>query len=306
MKKKMPISLSAIALAALIIFFAVMTKGVFIGPSNLRNLVSQGFTMTMVTAGAAFIYATGSIDMSVGAVFGLSEIAAGLVMRSLLPGGFAMLVAIAVAVACTSITALVFSKLNVAPFIASLCMFSICNGLISWIVEDGEIYINYSAYKTWDNSVIHGFVILLVLVLGYFLFTRTRIGKYARAIGGNPKTAEISGINKTRAIWLCYAIMGICIGLAGFFGMVRTTRISSGSNTMALNTITAIVLGGFPLRGGARARFVNAVIGAVTVTVLGNGLTLMGMDPSVTLLVKGILFLIVVGVGTDRSKGKLV
>ena len=119
-------------------------------------------------------------------------------------------------------------------------------------------------------------------------------------------TAVISGVKKTKAIWICYALLGGCIGLAGFFGIVRACRVSAGSNTMALNIITAVVLGGFPLRGGAKAHFHAAIIGAVIVTVLNNGLTLMGLDPAITLAVKGILFLVVVALSADRSQGKLV
>lgn len=307
-RKKIITSLLPIAgMLILILFFGTATGGQFVGSSNLKNLVSQGFTMILIAAGAAFIYASGSIDMSLGAVFGLTEIVAGLLMSSLQVNGWiALLAAIATGVLCTSVTALTYSLLNVPPFVASLCMLNICNGIISWVVEDGEVYITYSFYKQWDRTVIHGLTLLVVLVVCFFLFTRTRVGKDAKALGGNRMTAVISGIKKTRALWICYAIMGLCIGLAGFFGMVRSCRVSAGSNTLALNTITAVVLGGFPLRGGAKAHFHAAITGAVTVTILNNGLTLLGLDPAVTLAVKGVLFLAVVALGTDRSKGKLV
>ena len=306
-KEKITFFLPIAGLILLLVLFGAITGGKFFSASNLSNLISQGFTIILVAAGAAFIYAGGNLDMSLGAVFGLTEIVAGLLMSHYqLNGWLVLLVAVGTGVVCTSVTAMVYSLLNVPPFVASLCMLNICNGIISWIVEDGEVYTNYSLYSGWDTTVAYGIALIIVLGGGYFLFTRTRIGKDAKALGGNRMTAIISGVKKTKAIWSCYALLGACIGLAGFFGMVRSCRVSAGSNTLALNTITAVVLGGFPLRGGAKAHFHAAIIGAVIVTVLGNGLTLVGLDPAVTLAVKGALFLTVVALGADRSKGKLV
>lgn len=294
-------------LVFLMLLFSIATGGQFIGISNMKNLISQGFTMILVAAGASFIYAGGNIDMSLGAVFGLTEVTAALAMGHFAVSGWtAMLIAVITGVLCTSITGLVFSLLRVPPFVASLCMLNICNGIISWIVEDGEIYTTYALYKQWDTTAVHGVTLVIVLSVCYVLFTKTRIGKDAKALGGNPMTAVISGVRRTPAIWITYAILGCCVGLAGFFGIVGSSRVSSGSNTLALNTITAVVLGGFPLRGGAKAHFHAAIVGAVTVTVLSNGLTLMGLEPAVTLAVKGVLFLAVVALGADRSKGKLI
>lgn len=306
-KAKVTFLLPIIGLVLLFCFFGIMTGGQFFSASNLSNLISQGFTIILVAAGAAFIYAGGNLDMSLGAVFGVTEIVAGLMMSQYQMNGWLVLVmAMGTGILCTSITAITYSLLNVPPFVASLCMMNICNGIISWVVEDGEVYTNYSLYSGWDSTLVHGIVLVLILGCGYFLFTRTRIGKDAKALGGNRMTAVISGVKKTKAIWICYAVLGACIGVAGFFGIVRACRVSAGSNTLALNTITAVVLGGFPLRGGAKAHFHAAIVGAVIVTVLGNGLTLMGLDPAITLAVKGILFLTVVAVGIDKSKGKLV
>jgi ribose transport system permease protein len=75
---------------------------------------------------------------------------------------------------------------------------------------------------------------------------------------------------------------------------------------MEFNIMMAIVLGGFPFSGGDKARLQSAVVGAVTVTILTNGLILWGLDPMLVNGVKGLLFLIIIGLSYDRSKGKLV
>lgn len=293
-------------LLLIILFFAAATGSVFISGSNLENLISQGFMMLIVVAGATFIYSMGSIDMSVGAVLGLAEIAAGVLLGMNAPGWAGLVGAVVTGLVCTVITSLLYSVLRVPPFVASLCMMNICNGIISWAVEDGDVYITYSNYSGWDTAAVKGVALLLILTVCFILFKKTRIGKDGRALGGNQATAVMSGVKRIRATLICYAVMGCCIGVAAFFALIRTCRVSSGSSTLALNILTAVALGGFPLRGGARAKFSAAVIGAVTVTVLTNGLTLLGLDPALTLAVKGALFLAVVGATADRSKGMLV
>lgn len=289
----------------LVILFTLTTGGQFIGSSNLVNLLLQSFTMVLVAAGATFIYACGYIDMSVGAVLGVAQVAAALIMRDLIPSGLAgLLAAVATGIFCCSITALIHSSLNVPPFVASLCIMNICNGIVSYAVEDGEIFIDYERFRHWDNAGLKAGILAAVLILCFFLFTKTRIGKEARALGGNRVTAVISGINRIRATWICYVILGACVGLAAFFTVARTANVAVGSSSLPLNIITAVVLGGFPLAGGAKAKFHAAIIGAVTVSVLSNGLTVMGLDPAVNLAVKGVLFLIIVGVTTDRGRSK--
>lgn len=128
-----------------------------------------------------------------------------------------------------------------------------------------------------------------------------------KAIGGNSTAAFQSGINTRLDIILAYMIVGGLVGLTGFFTLTRVGMINASSGQgLELNILTAIVLGGFPLTGGSTSRLRSAIIGSLTVTVLTNGLTLWGVDPYIIGGIKGLLFLVVVGVAYDRSKGKLV
>jgi len=108
-------------------------------------------------------------------------------------------------------------------------------------------------------------------------------------------------------LWLSFVMLGICIGIAAFFTLLRNGLVNAASGTgVQINVMVAIVLGGFPLAGGARARLPAAIVGALMVTILTNGLILMGLNPEWGNFAKGVLFLIVVALTYDKSKGKLV
>ena len=106
---------------------------------------------------------------------------------------------------------------------------------------------------------------------------------------------------------MAYITIGITIGVASLFAVIRggEADISIGTG-VNLNVMIAVVLGGFPLYGGANARFSAPIIGALMVTVLTNGLSMMGQANSLGYAVKGILFIIVVGLTYEKSNGKLI
>jgi ribose transport system permease protein len=300
-------SMPVLGLLVLTVLFNLLTGGLFLSSSNLVNMVSQGFTMILIATGAAFVYALGNIDMSVGSVMAIAQLITAMLCQYFnINGWMALFICICISIACTSMSAVICSVLHVPSFVASLCMMSILNGIISWVIENGDIFIDYSLYKGWDTTIAKIITLVIVAISYTIIFNKTKIGKSAKAIGGNNLASIVSGIRVPLITWICYALMGISIGLAGYYGLIRSSRASVASSSIALNVIIAIVLGGFPMKGGSKAKIHSAIIGSITVTFLDNGLTLYGQTPELTLLIKGILFLIVVGLTTDRSKGKLV
>ena len=122
-----------------------------------------------------------------------------------------------------------------------------------------------------------------------------------RAIGGNPLTANHAGTKTKKTILIAYIILGVCVGVAAIFQMFRNGKVTPLSGTgIEFNMMMAIVLGGFPMRGGEKGKISSAIIGALTVALLANGLTLWGVDVSLTNGIKGILFVVIIGLSYDR------
>lgn len=300
--------LPVVGLIALSVIFTGLTGGQFLGISNLELLVNQCFTMCVVVVGGAFLYSIGGLDMSVGAVMALSATVLTLVFNAGMPLLVSFIIGALVAVACMSVTAFARNYLKVTPFIASLCMMNICQGLVLTAVsKNGKIVFNYSQASWVDDTATKVITLILLIFIGYVLFNYTSIGKSLKAIGGNPTAARISGIKVEKMVFVAYAIVAVTIAIGGLFTVVRSGAADNTIGTgLNLNVMTAIVLGGFPLTGGANAKFHAPLIGAVTVTVLTNGLGLLGQANAMGYAVKGLLFIIVVAATYEKSKGKLI
>lgn len=306
-KHKMSSIIPFLGLVFSIIFFAVVTNGRTVNSSNLINLVNQSYTLIIVCVGAAFVYGYGGMDMSVGYVQGfISVIIAFVAMNHMVVSWLVLPIAILCGMLISSINGIVSVLTRVPVFVVSLCIMNICKGIVATAVADTDIYMPYSEYTWWNNNVLKAVVLVVIIVVGYYTFEYTRIGKNLKAMGGNITAARHSGINVTKYIILAYVIIGTTVGIVAFFTLTRTGVVtaSTGSGLM-LDVMTAIVLGGFPLFGGAKAKIASAVVGAVTVAVLDNGLTIWGLNPNYMNGVKGILFLVIVYISYERKKGEI-
>ena len=282
-------------------------KSIFLDGGNFQNLINQCFSNIIVVAGACFVYATGAMDMSVGTVVGMSMFTAAAVLRAGLPWPLALIVSILTGVALEMFSAVVFQYLRVPVFIVTLCMMYLLQGLLQTLVQT-DFTIDYNATSFLGNDAgVKAVVLIVVLFLTYWLFHKTKFGPKLKAIGANRETAVQGGIKVILTVCLGFGVLGATAGLAGFFSLCRMgyTTASSGAGIM-LNVMIAMVLGGNPLTGGSSFKLANAVVGALIVTILSNGLTLLGIVPALVETSKGVLYLIIVYFTYDKSKGYLV
>ncbi len=296
-----------LGLAFVLMFFEIVTGGVFLGPDNLGNLVNQCFVLCIIATGAAFIYAHGGMDFSIGAVSGVAQLFCGLMLVAGVPLPLCMLTCILTCVTGAMLTSSIALLLNVPVFIGSLCVRTSFTGILKTLLSDAEIAINYQKYGYMNNVAVKGVMLVAVILAGCYLFNYTVIGKYNKAIGGNPRTAEQAGVPRKKTICTAYAIMGLCVGIASVFAFFRTGKVTTTSGSgYEFNVMMAIILGGFPMNGGDRCRISGAIVGALTATLLSNGLLLWGLDATFISGIKGLLFVVIVALSYDRSNGKLV
>ncbi len=290
------------------LFFLIVTGGKIINLSNIENLINQAFALIIISTGAAFVYAHGGLDFSLGAAAGVAQmVGALLITKTDMPLWFCILCCILTGVVCSALTGGASMLFKVPVFIASLCMRTICIGILATVLSSSEIIVPFNQYKFINNISVKAVVLIIVILIGFYLFEYTRIGKYEKAVGGNIFTASQAGVRTNRFKFLAYLFLGICVGIAAVFMMFRTGVIIAHSGSgMEFNVMLAIVLGGFPMTGGDTAKIRSVIIGAITITLLSNGLIIWGLDPGVVNGIKGLLFLIIVGLSYDRSKGKLV
>lgn len=296
-----------LGLAFVIVFFQIVTGGIFLGADNLGNLVNQCFVLCIIATGSAFIYAHGGMDFSIGSVSGVSQLFCGMMLVAGAPLPLCLLVCVLTSVAGAACTASISLLLNVPVFVGSLCVRTSFTGILKTLLADSEIAINYQQYGYMNSVAVKGVILLAIVLIAGYLFNYTVIGKYNKAIGGNPRTAEQAGVPRKKTIYLAYIIMGICVGIASIFAFFRTGKVTNLSGSgYEFNVMMAIILGGFPMNGGDRCKISGAIVGALTVTLLSNGLLLCGLDATLISGIKGLLFVVIVALSYDRSNGKLV
>ena len=290
------------AMIFVIILFAILTKGKLIESANLKRLMTQAYTVMLVGLGASFIYMHGGIDFSLGSVLALSELCAALLFEATGFSWILLPVTILVSVGCGFITGLIAVKLNVPPFIASLCMQLAGRGILTAVLDARMVSVTSLKAPTWtERWIVLAIVIIGVVILGSY----TKVGKYNKAIGENNKTVYGSGVNISKYRILAYIICGACVGIAASFDLRRVGVLAGNTGLgLEMEVLIALVLGGLSLTGGYVTSVRSAIIGSITVVVLNNGLTIMGVNSNYMGIVEGIVFLFMVLFTYKRTRGK--
>ncbi|MGO9308586.1 MAG: ABC transporter permease [Spirochaetia bacterium] len=260
-------------------------RGHFLSPDSVVNLLRSAVPILTLSGAFTLLMISGYIDLSVGSAMSLSAVVfAWLVLNgvSFLP---AFLVTLVMGIGLGFLNGLLVMKLRITPVIATLVTLNLFKGIALLIVPHGLSAIKGSATKlmpAWINDyarldVLLGFpwaffVAILVIVVLVIVQRKTILGKYAAAVGGNRTSAELSGINAVRLVWLLYIIVGFFAALAG---MARASYMSLGDplsgDGMELDCIIAVLLGGTAFSGG-EGSVAKTIVGALIIVCLTTGL----------------------------------
>lgn len=298
-----------IILILLIATFGVLCKE-FFSLTNLRAILNQMSIPLILSLGITFVILMGSIDLSIEGVMGLTgSIVSLLILNGKTPYnlGFAgILITLALGVLFGFITGFVQVKARVPSFMVTFGMSSIGAGIallsygaIPATIED-KFFISIAQNSILGIPVIT-WIALAVFGIGYILQEYTGFGRYVYAIGDNESIPRQIGINVDKIKILAFTWSGFCIGLSGIIGAARLGRgdVLIGKGNL-FPAITAVVVGGTALSGG-RGGVVNTLLGALIVTVLQNGLILLGVDPYIQTAIQGIIIVAAVAFSLMRG-----
>lgn len=305
------LSLSSITpvLGIILVFvvFSLLTKGKILHSSNLEVIVNQAFSFCIIGVGGLFVYAHGGLDFSIGSCMGMCSWLISVVILAGKSPILALLAAVAFGAFSGLLVGATSEFLGLTPFIASLCFSYIWRGVVQLILGYDNIYMPAdfcTAYNNWTLKII---VLAAIFLLGYLLFNHTRIGKYQKAIGGSVVVSQLSGVNTKWYVICSHVIMGICVGIASLFSVARAAQVYPASGQgYDMDVLVACVLGGMPLGGGSGCKMRSVLLGALTVAALTNGLTLIGVRPTIIDGITGIIFIAVVSVSYKRGRGEII
>ncbi|NHT75442.1 erythritol ABC transporter membrane protein [Rhizobium sp. PP-F2F-G38] len=313
-----------IALFAVIAFFSAFAPN-FLSTANIILMSKHVALNAFLAMGMTFVIITGGIDLSVGSIVGLcGMVAGGLILNGIdLQIGYTIyfnivevcLITLAVGILIGAVNGLLITRLNVAPFIATLGTLYVARGL-ALLSSDGQTFPNLvgkpelatTGFGFLGSGRIIGLPvsiwILIVVALAAAYFARNvPLGRQIFAVGGNERAARMSGIRVNRVKMFVYMFSGFC---AAIVGIVISSELMAAhpatGNSFELNAIAAAVLGGTSMSGG-RGTIGGTIIGAFVIGILSDGLVMMGVSSFWQMVIKGIV--IIVAVVVDQAQRRL-
>ena len=286
----------------------------FLTSSNLLNVANQVTIIAIIAIGMTMVIVTGGIDLSVGSLMALSAVVAALLIRGAAgaeqasPAGMVLccLAAMAVSGGVGLANGALVTAVGLPPFISTLGMMLVASGC-AYILSEGQSINELPASFVWlgrgtDLGRLPNAVVLMLLLYAgaHVVMSRTTLGRYIYAVGGNVEAARLSGVPVRRVLLLVYGITGV---LAGLGGVILASQLKSGSpkygELYELYVIAAVVVGGTSLSGG-EGRILGTLIGALLIAVIRNGMNLTGVESYTQKVVLGAV--IIVAVALDRLK----
>lgn len=289
----------------------------FLKRTNLLAIVDRIVVIAVIAIGMTMVIITAGIDLSVGSLIALAAVIATLVMKKMGGTEASSLVVLigflAGILSCGIIGGLggwLVARFRVAPFITTLGIMMMARGLAFLITGGFSIYEVPEALPVLGQGSTLGIpntVILLIVLysVGHVFMTHTKMGRYIYAVGGNKEAARLSGVPVGFVIAFVYFISGLAAGLGG---CIQASQINTGTPAMGqmyeLYVIAAVVVGGTSLAGGS-GRILGTLIGAFIISVIQNGMNLLGIESYTQQVVLGAVILGAVLLDKVRSSGEL-
>ena len=299
----------SLALVALVLFLSARADN-FLTVSNLKNVLEQSAGLGIVAAAGTLVIIAGGFDLSVGAIFAIT----GVVAAQIAVHGDPVvgLVAGVLAGAVLGLgNGLLVTVVRINPFIATLGSAFVIGGLALRITHGDLITVDFEGpFTKLGSNAIFGLKysiwiwFLFSLAMGVLL-ARTVFGRYVYASGGNREAARLSGVPVGLVRSATYTLSGLAAGLAGVLSASRIGTGQADANNgvnIEFQAVAAIVVGGTSIWGGEGAIW-RTVVGVLLLGVIGNGFTLLSIDPVYQNIVYGGIILIAAGIDARLRRG---
>jgi ribose transport system permease protein len=254
---------------------------------NIINITRNFSFVGIVAMGMTLVILTGGIDLSVGSVWGMTAVIVAFLLTHGWPVPLAILVSLLAAAGIGLMNGLCITRLKMSPFVPTLATLSIARSFALIVTHGRPISIYGDEYQTFlwlGGGDIFGipnpFIIFCVTAIFFWiLLSRTVWGRYVYAVGGNERTARLTGLHVDRLKITVYILSAVVAGTAGLVQYSYLSSVTADLGTgQELAVIAATVIGGANLAGG-EGTILGTVIGAIILEVLRNGLLLFGIDP---------------------------
>jgi ribose transport system permease protein len=287
--------IAVVAIAVVLTF----TTDVFLTPANVLNVFRQASLTFLIASGLTLTILTAGLDLSVGANVGLSACLAATVMKSTDSVALGTMAGLAFGSLVGVVNGLMITLLKLPPFIATYGMLWTLNGLTYWFMGGETIHGFTPGFRAlgsgyWLGVPIPIYVMTAFLVVGGIFTRYTTFGQEVYAIGANREAARLSGVPVRARLNLVYILSGAMAGLAAIVYLARLNSAEADiGEPLTLPAIAAVLIGGTSLFGGVGS-LTGTLVGALTLTLVVNGMNLLAVDASWQPLVTGVIVILAV------------
>lgn len=289
-----------IILLVLVLIFT-MLNGIFIHPTNVMNMLKRMSYVAIVSFGMTYIIVLGGLDLSVGSIAAVVGMSLSVMLSWGVPLPLALLICMAIALALGALNGIISVKGKIEPFLVTLATMNIYRG-IALVITSGkpkpivdpyfaDIFGNGMMFGIIPNPIL---IMLMLFIISWFVFKKTKFGYYVRCIGGNAEAARVAGIPVEKVKIAAYIVSG---GYACIAGFILAALMNSGlpniGADLALDSISAVILGGTAIAGGLGTMW-GTIGGTMIMGTLNSGMSLMGAQYPIQIFVKGVVIILAV------------
>lgn len=293
-----------LGLILIIVIFAYLTDMRLIQANSINLILSQVYVLMIASAGVFMVMTIGGLDFSQGSILGLSSIVVSYLSFYNIP--LAIVGGVITGGLIGAINGFFHTRFRIQSFIVTICTMFLFRGICAYITTNAPVAA-IGGITNYNTTLIKTSLTLLVLAVIFIAFNFTKIGLNLKAIGAGEMGARFSGVRTDVTKFLVFTAAGLITGFASFINVIRVGSVTATSGSqLETQILIALVLGGMPISGGAKARIYNIVIGTLIYSILNSGLVMLGLDTAMQQLAKGIIFVLVVAITIDRKSIQVV
>lgn len=282
----------------------------FLTADNAVNIIRQMSFNGILAIGMAFVIIGAGIDLSVGAIAAFTGVIFGFLSTTYnIPWGIALIAALMAGTLLGALNGVISAYLKIPSFIVTLGVQSLLRG-VAMITTDGSpisrlnegfIFIGMGSFLGVPIPII---IFVSLFIIAWICLNKTKLGRYVYASGDNSEAASVSGINVKRVSMITFAISGF---MAAVFGLVQSARLMTVPPNLGIgaemDAIAAVCVGGVSLYGGGGS-LIGVLIGVAMMSIIRNGLTMLGISVWWQQVIVGAILIIAVFFSTRSSKSR--
>ncbi len=297
MKKRVELNILIPLIIMVLIFvgFTIASGGKMITAYNMKAIIDQSMLVVIGGLGVIFVVAQGGADLSVGTTVALTTVLGCAAADALGQVWVLVPVALVTALLMGALNGFLVGYLKIPSFMCTIAMLIGVRGIVNYIQSFTGVYYASKALRSIKEYYVLLPVLAALVLLAYYLLEFSKFGRYSKAIGENESTAISVGVPVKKMKLLAFMFSALMAGIAGIFTIAKLggTTTTMGS-FFEMDVAMAIYLGGVLVTGGASARISKLLMGAFTLSIIKNGLTLVGLTSTeISQTVRGIMLMLI-------------